>query len=107
MDHDAQVAMLERLLRLREENRDEKMLDEVVTVPVTTYTDEQLFHRELASTFTTVPLVVGHVSTLREPGSFVTSDWDEFPYVVVRGRDGVLRGFFNQCRHRGAELVGE
>jgi phenylpropionate dioxygenase-like ring-hydroxylating dioxygenase large terminal subunit len=107
MDHDAQVAMLKRLLRLREENRDEKMLDDVVTVPVTVYTDEELFRRELASTFSTVPLVVGHVSTLREPGSFVTSDWDEFPYVVVRGRDGVLRGFFNQCRHRGAELVGE
>jgi phenylpropionate dioxygenase-like ring-hydroxylating dioxygenase large terminal subunit len=107
MDHDAQVTMLKRLLRLREENRDQEMLDEVVTVPVTRYTDEELFRRELGSTFSTVPLVVGHVSSLREPGSFVTSDWDEFPYVVVRGRDGVLRGFFNQCRHRGAELVGE
>jgi phenylpropionate dioxygenase-like ring-hydroxylating dioxygenase large terminal subunit len=64
-----------------------------------------LFRRELESTFSRFPLVVGHASTLRETGAFVKSDWDEFPYVVIRGRDGILRGFFNQCRHRGAELV--
>src|SRR5947207_13848229 len=25
--------------------------------------------------------------------------------VLVRGEDGVLRGFFNACRHRGHELL--
>jgi phenylpropionate dioxygenase-like ring-hydroxylating dioxygenase large terminal subunit len=107
LNHDDQVAMLKRLLLLREGRRDEKMLDEVVTIPVTKYTDEELFQRELASTFSFFPLVVGNVATLREPGSFVRSDWEEFPYLVVRGSDGVLRGFLNQCRHRGAELIAE
>jgi len=102
-----QVAMLTRLAGLREARRDERMLDEVVTLPVTTYTDENRYRRELAATFTAFPLVVGHVASLREPGSFVRSDWDEFPYLVVRGADGVLRGFYNQCRHRGAELTAE
>jgi choline monooxygenase len=27
------------------------------------------------------------------------------PYVIVRGVDGVLRGFHNACRHHGARLV--
>ena len=105
MNDDEQVSMLRRLLALREMHRDEKTLDQIVTIPVSKYTDDELFQRELASTFSRFPLVVGHASTLRRSGSFIRSDWEEFPYVVVRGRDGVLRGFFNQCRHRGAELV--
>jgi phenylpropionate dioxygenase-like ring-hydroxylating dioxygenase large terminal subunit len=107
MNHDEQVAMLTRLLELREARRNDTMLGEVVTVPVTKYTDSDLFQQELASTFSLFPLVVANVATLREPGSFVTSDWDEFPYLVVRGTDGVLRGFFNQCRHRGSELTAD
>src|SRR3954462_10659184 len=102
MNHDEQVSMLRRLLALRKAHRDEKILDQIATVPVSNYTDNNLFQRELASTFSRFPLVVGHVSTLRTPGSFVRSDWEDFPYVVIRGRDGLLRGFFNQCRHRGA-----
>jgi phenylpropionate dioxygenase-like ring-hydroxylating dioxygenase large terminal subunit len=107
MKQHEQVAMLHRLLSLRQTKRDEKMLDEVVTIAVTKYTDEELFEQELASVFAHFPLVVGNVAALREPGSFVRSDWEQFPYLVVRGSDGVLRGFFNQCRHRGAELTAE
>ena len=33
------------------------------------------------------------------------SDWNRQPYIVVRGNDGVLRAFWNTCRHRGAKLV--
>lgn len=97
--------MIKRLIALRETHRDERMLDEVVTIPVSVYTDAALLERELASAFARYPLMVGHVSALREPGSFVTSDWEDFPYVVVRGEDGRLRGFYNQCRHRGARLL--
>jgi phenylpropionate dioxygenase-like ring-hydroxylating dioxygenase large terminal subunit len=29
------------------------------------------------------------------------------PLIVVRGRDGVLRAFYNVCRHRGTAVVEE
>lgn len=29
------------------------------------------------------------------------------PILLVRGKDGVLRGFYNTCRHRGAPVVRE
>ncbi|MFI6344304.1 aromatic ring-hydroxylating dioxygenase subunit alpha [Streptomyces sp. NPDC050560] len=107
MQQHEQVSMLKRLMTLRETRRDEKMLDEVVTIPVTKYTDESLLDRELASAFGRFPLVACHSSALPDPGSYVTSDWDLFPYVVVRGEDGGVRAFYNQCRHRGARLVKE
>lgn len=107
MKQHEQVAMIKRLLALREAHRDEKTLDEVVRIPITKYTDPALLDRELASTFRRYPLVVSHVSALQEPGSYVASDWDEFPYFVVRGDDGRIRAFYNQCRHRGARLVDQ
>lgn len=107
MKQSEQVAMLKRLLALRAERRDEEMLDKVVTIPTSKYTDEALFDQELASTFARFPLVAGHASALREPGSYLTSDWDQFPYIAVRGEDGKVRAFYNQCRHRGARLTRE
>jgi phenylpropionate dioxygenase-like ring-hydroxylating dioxygenase large terminal subunit len=107
MNHDDQVAMLKRLLALRSTHRDEKMLDDVVMMPVSKYTEQSLLDRELGSVFTRFPLIVSHVSALREPGSYVTSDWDQFPYLVMRGEDGRVRAFYNQCRHRGARLLDE
>ena len=107
MNHDEQVATVKRLLALRQVRRDEKMYDEVRRLPVSRYTDSGLLDQELASAFARYPLVAGHVSALREPGSYLTSDWDRFPYVVVRGEDGRIRAFYNQCRHRGARLLSE
>lgn len=107
MNQDEQIAMLQRLLSLRQTRRDEAMLEEVVRIPVSKYTDPSLLDQELASAFTHYPLVAGHVSAVQKPGDYLRSEWDAFPYFVVRGEDGVLRGFYNQCRHRGSELVGE
>ena len=42
---------------------------------------------------------------LVERGSFLTTRAGHVPIVVVRDRDGVLRGFVNVCRHRGHEVT--
>ena len=49
--------------------------------------------------------MAGHVDSVREPGSYILSEWTRQPYFVVRGKDGVLRAFLNTCRHRGAPLI--
>jgi phenylpropionate dioxygenase-like ring-hydroxylating dioxygenase large terminal subunit len=48
--------------------------------------------------------IAGRVDELPEPG-----DWKVYAilgqsFVVVRGKDGVIRGFVNSCRHRGNAL---
>ncbi|MEH1017023.1 aromatic ring-hydroxylating dioxygenase subunit alpha [Micromonospora sp. CPCC 206060] len=105
MNHQEQVDILKGLLALREQGRDQEMLGKVVRVPVRNYTDPDILDRELASVFTDHPLVAGHVSNVPEPGSYLLSDWNRIPYVVTRDRQGRLRAFLNQCRHRGARLV--
>ena len=42
---------------------------------------------------------------LAAPGQYVTTEIAGEPIVVVRGDDGVLRGFFNVCRHHAAAVM--
>ena len=54
----------------------------------------------------------GWVSVGREedalvPGQYFLTSVNGESLIVVRGTDGVLRAFYNVCRHRGATLVEE
>jgi len=44
-------------------------------------------------------------AALPTPGSYLARDACGTPIVAVRGADGVVRGFRNACRHRGARVA--
>ncbi|WP_420397267.1 aromatic ring-hydroxylating oxygenase subunit alpha [Nioella sp.] len=48
---------------------------------------------------------VCHVEKLRKPGSYVATQIAGHPVAVVRDRDGILRAFYNVCKHRAHELL--
>lgn len=48
---------------------------------------------------------VCHVEKLRDAGSYVTADIAGHPIAVVRDREGVLRAFYNVCKHRAHHLL--
>lgn len=48
---------------------------------------------------------VCHVEKLREAGAYVTIDIAGKPIAVVRDREGVLRAFYNVCKHRAHALL--
>jgi len=48
--------------------------------------------------------VAGRADELAEPGDWMEYRLFDQSYVLVRGRDGVIRGFVNACRHRGNAL---
>lgn len=48
---------------------------------------------------------VCHVEKLRKPGSYFTIEIAGAPIALVRDRDGVLRAFYNVCKHRAHELL--
>ncbi|GGA83342.1 hypothetical protein GCM10011491_08500 [Brucella endophytica] len=105
MKHETQVETLRLLLGLRKEERHQDMLGQVTQIPVRNYTDDATFEHEMGTVFRQYPTVAGHACHVREPGSFLLSDWDRFPYVVIRDKEGQLRAFLNICRHRGARLI--
>lgn len=82
-------------------------LDRASTIPASWYTDKELYDLELKSVFSNTWQLAARVDQLTQPGQYVSSDIAGEPIVVVRGNDGVLRGFFNVCRHHAAAVMTE
>lgn len=68
------------------------------------YTDENLYSLELERIFARTWVCMGHESMIAKAGDFMTSYIGEDPVVVTRQRDGSIRVFLNQCRHRGMRI---
>jgi len=81
------------------------------TLPGRYYTDPAVFAREQEHIFESMWFCAVRSGDLATPGAFRTVQVGRESVLVVRGRDGLLRGFLNVCRHRGAmlytELAGE
>ncbi|MGB7052084.1 MAG: aromatic ring-hydroxylating dioxygenase subunit alpha [Acidimicrobiales bacterium] len=65
------------------------------------------YELERRAIFARTWLNVGRVEQLPRAGSYFTKELDaaRTSVVVVRGTDGIVRGFHNICRHRGNKLV--
>src|SRR5688500_4146572 len=80
-------------------------LDRPSTIPASWYINKELYELELKTVFSNTWQLAGRLDQVSQPGQYVTTDIAGEPIVVVRGDDGVLRGFFNVCRHHAAAVV--
>ncbi len=76
------------------------------SLPPEWYSDPEIYRRETESVFYGSWRLAAHHSELARPGDFVTVDFCDESLLVVRDRDGTLRGFYNVCQHRGHRLIG-
>ncbi len=72
------------------------------TVPWSWYSDPAILAREMERIFRRSWQYAGHLGELQGPGSYFPSSTGPVPIVITLDADGVLRGFINVCRHRGA-----
>src|ERR1017187_7791220 len=78
----------------------ERNLARASTLPAPVYFSPETFEVETATLFASTWQVVGHVHQVASPGDYFTFDLIGEPLLIVRGDDGILRGFYNVCRHR-------
>lgn len=69
------------------------------------YTDPLIFEEEKERIFSRSWLFAGHESTLKAPGSYRVVDIADESLALVRGRDGILRCFYNVCQHRAHRVL--
>jgi len=82
-------------------------LEAASTIPARWYTTGEFSILERDRVFAGAWLCVGRSDLVEKPGDFFTADVAGEPILVVRGEDGLVRGFFNVCRHRAARVVQE
>lgn len=84
-----------------------QVLDSATTLPAQAYADPAFHAFERDAIFARSWQLVGRADQLREAGDHVVAEVAGRPVIAVRGSDGVLRGFFNVCRHRAGPLALE
>jgi len=86
---------------------DRAPLPEASTIPAPWYADARIAELENEAVFNRTWQMVARVDQLEQPGQFISTKVAGEPLLVVRGNDGVLRGFYNVCRHHAAAVVTE
>lgn len=71
------------------------------------YVDADLFKIEMDRIFGGTWCYIGHESEVPEPGDFVRKQLGNRQIILVRTKDGEIRGLLNRCTHRGTMLVGD
>ena len=82
-------------------------LSQASTIPAAWYVDFRIAELERLSVFSKTWQLVARTDQVKTPGQFVRATVAGEPIVVVRGNDGILRAFYNVCRHHAAAVVTE
>ncbi len=69
------------------------------------YVDSGVALRERQRLFLQLPLVAGLSRDVPSPGDVLLFEEVGAPILIVRGKDGAVRGFLNMCTHRASRLV--
>ena len=77
------------------------------TLPQVFYNDPEAYAFDVSAVLTRSWFMLGFEAELAEPGAYLSVTIGPHPLLVVRGRDGIIRGFHNTCRHRGAQICAE
>jgi Rieske 2Fe-2S family protein len=76
------------------------------TLPSRYYRSEEIYARERERIFCREWICVGRETELLNAGDSKVLDVLGESVLLVRNEVGALRGFYNVCRHRGAQLCG-
>ena len=82
-------------------------LSRASTIPAAWYVDPRILDLERSTVFAQSWQLAARIDQVRAPGQYVSCELAGEPIVVVRGEDGIVRGFFNVCRHHAAAVVTE
>ncbi len=76
-------------------------------VSIEPFISEKYLARECEHIFSKMWLMVGRTDKLQQAGDYFVKDIECLgkSIVVVKGRDGAVRAFYNVCRHRGTNVA--
>ena len=74
------------------------------SLPQKLYVGEQAFAFDAQVMLPSVWLYACTVAHIKKPGDWFLFEMADNSVIVLRGRDGAVRAFFNSCQHRGARI---
>lgn len=77
------------------------------SLPQPLYNDPSLYALDVDGIFHHSWLMVGFTAEIANPGDYLAETIGASPILLVRQKDGSIIGFYNSCRHRGAQLCAD
>lgn len=77
------------------------------SLPRDFYVAADIYAADMARIFNQQWLFAAPLAAFRAAGDYITLQLGCEPLLFVRGKDGVIRGFYNVCRHRGSKILRE
>ncbi len=74
-------------------------------MPKAVYTSEDFAQAEARHIFARSWVCAGRADALKAPGDYLTMEITGEPVIILRDREGALRGMSNVCRHRMSTLL--
>ncbi|MEM1298280.1 MAG: aromatic ring-hydroxylating dioxygenase subunit alpha [Pseudomonadota bacterium] len=84
---------------------DQRPVQPVRSLEARYYTDPAIYAEETRGLFARTWQYACHVSEIPNPGDYFAFSLAGEDLFAVRGRDGVVRAFYNVCQHRAHQLV--
>ena len=80
-------------------------VESATTPPSSWFTDPEFYQLEREAIFGKSWVAVGRTDQLKGCGDYFSGTLAGEPYVVVKDNGGIIRAFFNVCRHHAAQLT--
>ncbi|MFN4131314.1 MAG: aromatic ring-hydroxylating oxygenase subunit alpha, partial [Paracoccaceae bacterium] len=79
--------------------------ERATAMPKSVYTSPDFAALEQQHIFAREWLCAGRADALPDPGDYLTMEISGEPIIILRDREGTLRGLSNVCRHRMSTLL--
>lgn len=96
----ASLEMVMAKAGLVEDHTIDQDIDRGRSLPTSFYFDPEMLELERDRIFDRTWQYICHVDQVRNVGDHAVAQLGRTPVIVIRGADGLLRGFVNACRHR-------
>ncbi|MDE1888096.1 MAG: Rieske 2Fe-2S domain-containing protein, partial [Gammaproteobacteria bacterium] len=80
-------------------------LQQARTLPACAYVDPEFHAFDAQVIFARTWQFIGRADQVKDPGDHLVAEIAGKPVITVRDNDGVLRAFFNVCKHRAGPLA--
>ncbi|MGF1622495.1 MAG: aromatic ring-hydroxylating dioxygenase subunit alpha [Rhodomicrobiaceae bacterium] len=74
------------------------------SLPQAFYTNADIFEADIEYIYAREWILAATAAEIPKAGNYITMPIGAYSVIVVRGADGVIRAFHNNCRHRGSRI---
>ncbi len=78
---------------------------QATTLPAHYYQAAEILAAEQTSIFARTWQLAGCIDQVANVGDYFTTTINNEPILIIHGKDGIVRGFYNVCRHRAAPVA--